>query len=356
MEYICYANQDYPKEQFNKVFKSKQTKITIYNYLEILKNNEISNLDILNELEEKGCTYAYVANLLVTKLIMDSNSDLSVSDIKETFGFSLNSDINNLDCNMLMLDIFAFLYDKVKLTLHKYETYHYKNAKEAMKALFNKDIDNEETAILELLNKNIRPDGIDEITKKNKYKKTIPNNQVIYGSYREIAKSLLNTEDKNMNKEKLEKLLLEKDITFEEYDRLPEAKLSGLTAININTWINYYLIQKNINLKFEIEDIQKNDTYIEFQNNLKELLNEGYILSMSSSPNSDVLIMANNTKVKISNQKAGHKMLIIGFDNNNDIIVNSWGKYFIVSQKYYKDFIYDKAKIEIPEFIKHNHK
>lgn len=357
MEYICYANQEYPKEQFKKFFKSKQTKNTIYSYLEVLQNNGINNLDILYDLEKKGCTYAYAANALVTKLITDSDKNLNSSTIKEVFGFPLSTDDNTLDCNILMLDMFAFLYDKVKLTVHKYENYHYKNAIEAVKDLFGKEPASEEEAILELLNNNIRPDGIDSETKENKYKKMIPDNQVIYGSYPEIAKSLLNIEDNDMNKEKLTKLLSEKGIIFEEHDKSPESKLSGLTEANINTWINYYLLRKNISLEFKSELLPKdNNNYDEFQNNLKTLLSEGYILGIASSPNSDAFIISNKEKERVSSKEAGHKMLITGFDENNNLLVSSWGKDFTIAKEHYKDFTYTKVKIKTPEIIKSNDK
>ncbi len=357
MEYICYANQEYPKEQFKKFFKSKQTKSTIYSYLEVLQNNGINNLDVLYDLEERGCTYAYAANALVTKLITDFDKNLNSSTIKEVFGFPLSTDDNTLDCNILMLDMFAFLYDKVKLTVHKYENYHYKNAIEAVKDLFGKEPASEEEAILELLNNNIRPDGIDSETKENKYKKMIPDNQVIYGSYPEIAKSLLNIEDNDMNKEKLTKLLSEKGIIFEEHDKSPESKLSGLTEANINTWINYYLLRKNISLEFKSELLPKdNNNYDEFQNNLKTLLSEGYILGIASSPNSDAFIISNKEKERVSSKEAGHKMLITGFDENNNLLVSSWGKDFTIAKEHYKDFNYTKVKIKTPEIIKSNGK
>lgn len=357
MQYICYANQEYPKEQFKKFFKSKQTKSTIYSYLEVLQNNGINNLDVLYDLEERGCTYAYAANALVTKLITDSEKNLNSSTIKEVFGFPLSTDDNTLDCNILMLDMFAFLYDKVKLTVHKYENYHYKNAIEAVKDLFGKEPASEEEAILELLNNNIRPDGIDSETKENKYKKMIPDNQVIYGSYPEIAKSLLNIEDNDMNKEKLTKLLSEKGIIFEEHDKSPESKLSGLTEANINTWINYYLLRKNISLEFKSELLPKdNNNYDEFQNNLKTLLSEGYILGIASSPNSDAFIISNKEKERVSSKEAGHKMLITGFDENNNLLVSSWGKDFTIAKEHYKDFNYTKVKIKTPEIIKSNGK
>ena len=349
MQYICYANQGFPQEQFKKIFKSKITKKTIYDYMEILKKNGINNPNILFELEQKGCTYAYIANAIITKIIMDSSQELTDSVIKEIFGFSLSHDDETLDCNMLMLDMFAFLYDKVKLTVHKYQTYHYKNAVAAAKDLLDKDFASEQEAIIELFNNGIISDGIDEITQENRYKNVKPNNEVILGSYPEIAKSLLNINDENMDKEKLKKLLEEKDITFEEHDNSPESKLSGLIKSNVNAWINYYLLEKNIRIEFTSEPLVINNrTYEEFQEYLKELLNEGYVLEVASSPNSDTFITSNKEKIGVSSKEAGHSMLIVGFDENNDIVVSSWGKDFTIPKQNYKNFQYTKALIKTP--------
>lgn len=355
MQHIYYASQDFPQEQYKKLFKTKKDKNTLYNYLEILKNNDINDPSIFYELEQKGCTYAYVANAIITKIITNSNQELTDNDIKNIFGFSLNMDENILDCNSLMIDIFAFLHDRVKLTIHKYKTYHFKNAIEAVKNLFGEELPSENDAILKLFNNGIIADGIDPDSKEKKYKNIISDNQVVYGTYSEIAESLLNIKDNDINKEKLQKILLNNDITFEEHDKSPESKLSGLNENNINLWINYYLLKKNINIEFKSEVIEKEiNTYYNFQNQLTTLLNEGYILGTSSSPNSNAFIVSSEEKIPISSNQAGHKMLITGFDENNNIIVSSWGKDFIIPKEYYKNFTYTKAKIKTPEIIKYN--
>lgn len=350
MQYIYYASQDFPQEQFKKLFKSKETKNTIYNYMEILKRNGINNPHIFYELEQRGCTYAYVTNAIITKIIMESNQELTDSDIKDIFGFSLSRDGNTLDCNMLMIDMFASLYDKVKLTLHKYQTYHYKSAIDAAKDLFGRDFSSEQEAVIELFNNGIVLDGIDETTKENKYRNIKPSNDVIYGSYPEIAKSLLNINDEGMDKEKLKVLLMDKGITFEEHDKSPESKFSGLTRDNINSWVNYYLLKKNINIEFKNETMeQDNMTYDEFQEHLKELLGEGYILGVSSSPGSNAFITSTEEKIGVSSKQAGHSMLIVGFNDNNDLLVSSWGRDFIIPKENYRNFRYTKAQIKTPK-------
>lgn len=349
MQYMYYANQDFPHEQFKKIFKSKETKNMLNNYVEILKRNGIDNPYMFYEIQQKGCTYAYVANALVTKVIMDSDQELTDLDFKDIFGFSLSPDGEILDCSTLMIDMFAYLYGKVKLTVHKYETYHYRNAIAAAKDLLHKEFNSEQEAIIELFNNGIISDGIDEVTKENNYKNVKPSNQVMFGSYPEIAEALLNIRDENMDKFKLEKLLADKDITFEEHDRTPESKFSGLLMNNINAWVNYYLVKKNINIEFMSEMLGKNsDTYDDFQKQLKDLLEDGYILGVSSSPNSDAFITSSKEKVEVSSKESGHAMLITGFDENDDMVVSSWGKQFIIPKETYRNFQYTKTQIKTP--------
>ena len=349
MQYMYYADQDFPHEQFKKIFKSKATKNLINSYVEILIRNGIDNPYMFYEIQQRGCTYAYVANAIVSKVIMDSDQELTDLDFKDIFGFSLSPDGETLDCSMLMIDMFAYLYGKVKLTVHEYKTYHYRNAIAAAKELLHKEFTSEKEAIVELFNNGIISDGIDDVTKENKYKNVVPNNQVIYGSYPEIAEALLNIRDENMDKAKLEKLLADKNITFEEHDRTPESKFSGLVMNNINAWVNYYLVKKNINIEFINEVLGKNyDTYDDFQKHLRELLEDGYILGVSSSPNTDAFITSSKEKVEVSSRESGHAMLITGFDANNDMIVSSWGKQFTIPKETYKNFQYTKAQIKTP--------
>ena len=61
---------------------------------------------------------------------------------------------------MLMIDMFAYLYGKVKLTVHEYKTYHYRNAITAAKELLHKEFTSEQEAIVELFNNGIISDGI----------------------------------------------------------------------------------------------------------------------------------------------------------------------------------------------------
>ena len=65
-------------------------------------------------------------------------------------------------------------------------------------------------------------------------------------------------------------------------------------------------------------------------------------MGVSSSPNSDAFITSSKEKVEVSSRESGHAILITEFDDN-DIIVSSCGKQFIIPKETYKDFQYTKA-------------
>lgn len=358
-KYIYYSNQEQPELIIKKHIKRKKQRMLAAKYLERLKANNIDDIEALKKLASSGCTYAYLSNVLVESFIIALGGKYDDEIFTSTFGFSLLVDEETADSNILMTDIFSYLYNKVKMEIYSYQVYHYKNEMEALEKLFGEKAESEDDAILRLKEHKIYPDGKEE-SGINRYKTALPKIETIYGSYNEIARQL-GIAQENVTKEELISLLKQKDITFAIKYEAPESKLSGLFETNINTWANYYLCEKNIDAYFKSTKIPIDfNTYAEFKEYLNNQMAEGYCLGISSSPNNKkaIILNPNNSKeaISISSKIKGHQMIITGFDQEDNIIINSWGKDFIIPKENYQEFVYTKGDIVYRNLQKKNTK
>lgn len=339
---VIEADQEFPyKLMKNRVFHTEQYK----EMLRIIKKNipnisSTETIELLKKISSTGCSSAMLANTLVEQIYSD--------DIifKKIFGFSLLTN-DKVDCNKLMVDIFSKLYKICKIKFIEYKRYKYKNMKEASISLLSKEYENENEIVLELLKKGILLDGLDNngyLLFKNK----IPKITNYVGSVEEIAKEKFGT-NSVVTIEELSRICKEKNIEFEIKDTEIYEKLTGLGTNNFIFWSNYYLRQYNINASLVSEEIHLRDfdkNYNEFTDYIKELLLEGYSISVSAGPNSEAY-MHTAKKLswsKISSATAGHVMLLKSFDAKGNIVVSSYGEDYIIPKEYFNVLGFTKIK------------
>ena len=137
-----------------------------------------------------------------------------------------------------------------------------------------------------------------------------------------------------MTKDELKKLLGKKDITFNEKDKEIAAKFSGLTSDSINFWTNYYLNAIGSNLLYNSRKLEPHD-YDNFSIYLKELLKFGDVVGVSATRDSNVMMIEprTGTRVNISSNTAGHMMTVRGLDASGNLVVDSYGKNFIIAKQ-----------------------
>ncbi|MBE6158117.1 MAG: hypothetical protein E7160_04945 [Firmicutes bacterium] len=355
--YMLNANQNVPYELFSKIIKGKKTLLRLRKYIEVLKNNGINSdvKSVLYDLGKQGCTCAYVSNVLIDYFMNNGVFDSYL--MKEKLGLDLSIDENNIDLNILMVDIFSSLYNVVELDVHKYECYEFDSLVDASKDLLGETSVSEEDAFIRLFDGGYSIDGISDTGRKIIKSKNVKNNTYV-GSYEEIAKELFGV-DKLNSKEEFDQLCKGNNITYDEKYPDISAKFSGLTNSSIEFWVNYYLDKKNSDLSFSCDyltnDFSNIDEFISYINNLRD---SGYVIGISS----DGMIYDKYLKDEelLRSDNAGHRMMFKYFDENNNIVVESWGKEFILksedinSIKFQASMLKDKELINMDEAKKSN--
>lgn len=349
---VVAADQEFPyKLMKNRLFHTEQ-----YKEMLCIINKNIPNIsptetiELLKKISSTGCSSAMFANALVEQIY---NDDVS---FKETFGFSLLTN-DKIDCNKLMVDIFSKLYKICKIKFIEYKRYKYKNMKEASISLLSKEYDNENEIVLELLKNGILLDGLDD-KDYLQFKDKNPKVTNYVGSVEEIAKEKFGTSSV-VTIEELNNICKEKNIECEIKDTEIYEKLTGLGTSNFIFWSNYYLRQYNINASLISEEIYVRDfeeNYNGFVAYIKDLLLEGYSISVSAGPNSQAY-MHTTKKLswsKISSSSAGHIMLLKAFDTKGDIVVSSYGEDYIIPKEYFSTLSFTKIKKTNNEELENN--
>ena len=348
METIYFAEQSRPYDLYIKKIKLKNTLSRLKSYLQRIGkyNKEVNVKQLLKDLGKHGCTYAYITNVIINYFLEDNyyNDD----KFKDSFGFSLKvNNSNNIDFNILMVDIFSALYKVEKLDVSKYEVYYFNDDEEAAKELVKNKNETQDT-YLQIFNSGYISDGRTD-DKKLIFKSRIPKNFVITGTRDEIVKNLFGVDKKDITEEEFKDLFDKNHMTYRENDFLPESKFSGIEPSHINYWVNYYLQKNNIDLKFESKEIPNNNASIyEFVSKVQEKSENGYSIGIDTSPNSQVSIYDPIFKdyVETSDKHRGHMMTFKRFDDNYNVVVESWGREFIISNKDIKKVCYQASKLE----------
>ena len=354
MSYVYVAAQEWPYELYNSLFfkLDKKAKSRVSEYINIIKKyhpdydkNQIKQL--LFELKKSGCAYSVVANSIAEQLYEDDDS------FTEMFSFPLtikNTDV--LDYNRIMIDLFSMLHNTIKITIVKYDKYLFSSAKEAVKELLNKEVE-EEKAHNELYEAGYYPDGI--VNGKLRFKYKEPRVKTLYGTYSEIFYQFYGIYNNNITKEELISKLKQDGYEFGiEYDN-PASKVSGLTCNSLNFWINYYLKKHDIDYEFKGEDLnmESYDNYDDFINELINLNKNGTTIEVSAHKGKMVKINYIGTKdwIEPYNDMAGHAMTFKYLTENGDIVVtSSAGIETLIPKEYIPNLSFRTFKILSKEY------
>ena len=121
-----------------------------------------------------------------------------------------------------------------------------------------------------------------------------------------------------------------------------------------NKWVlkdekEIYTNKESFKIKFESKEIPNNNASIyEFVSKVQEKSENGYSIGIDTSPNSQVSIYDPIFKdyVETSDKHRGHMMTFKRFDDNYNVVVESWGREFIISNKDIKKVCYQASKLE----------
>lgn len=336
------ADQSFPY----KLMKSKYLHRDYYKEILSIANKNIPGIsanemiEVFKKLSNTGCSCAMLANSLVEQIYENDE------DFKNKFGFSLLTK-GKIDCNKLMVDIFTKLYKVIKVKFIEYDTYSFKSLNEASLALLGKNYSNDIEILNELFNSGVIMDGRD-LNGNLLFKSRMPKITNHIGTFEEIAKERFGLENINTI-EDIKKICNEKNIEADFDDIEIYEKLTGLLPHSFNFWSNYYLSKYNLNfsvIKEEISVRNFKENYEMFMNYINSLVLEGYSISVSSPTNSEAYMHTTKKMSwsKISTEEAGHVMLFKYFDNNNDIVVSSYGTEYIIPKEYFNLLGYNKIK------------
>lgn len=346
---IYTSDQTSPYLFFTRLLKSKDVKNRLYKYLDCLKNNKISRKDIssiLKKLKEEGCSYAFFANSLVESFLISNNYQYDDNKFIDLYGLSIQVDNDSIDSSIMMVDIFSKLFNLSRFNIHKYDVRIFKNAKEAALGILGVDIENDTDAILELFNNGYVMDG-STLDGNIRFKSKNVINITMVGTYDDIANKLFGVSVSNISKQELTEMLKKKDITFDEVDKDPHSKLSGLTSSNMNFWGNYYLnlINSNLECNFNVFHMDEVDN---FEDYIRNALASNNIVGVSTSAGSDVKMIdpRTNESISIASDSAGHMMTFRKFDIDGNIIVDSYGKDYLIKKDDLNSLLFNVVNIK----------
>lgn len=348
---IVKANQQAPYKLYKKFFKLKNDKILLEELNDIIRKyypdySKKEILQLYNELNKYGCTYASIANVIIEQIGHDDTI------YKELFGYSLYDKNGNINYNKLSVDIFAYLSKMVELKLHIYEKHEFDNYIQAAKELLNVECKTTISAILALTAEKDSKWLLDGTTKENKLK--IRSNYCInksyFGTYEQLAKELFRIEIPKLSKKGLETILKAKDLSYDFYYEDIPSKFSGLgnvKKINIEKWVDKFFESKGIDLSLEVQDINNHDIeYEEFMNLIIDMKKNGYSIMVSSPLNKEVWIKMDKEWEKTSSDKAGHQMNFEGLDDDGNILACSWGQTCMIPKEFYKHLEFEALKFK----------
>lgn len=345
---IHKSSQESPYRLYKKKFKTPNNKNELAELKKIILKynpnyNENDIKELYQNLANKGCTYTAITNAIVEQLNYDDKLFSSM------FGYSMYKKDGTIDYNKIMVNIFACLNNIVKIKIHQYKTYKFTTIDEATSKLLNTSYKTELEARKALFYAGWQPDGIDKEGKLIYKSRNFIAKKTLFGTYSNIAKEIFGIDNPNLTKEQLIELLKNNNMNYDfEYEET-SSKLSGLLKCNnLNLWINKFFELNNISLKLEATTIKlDNRDYESFILELSNYIKNGYSIYVSTKINSDVW-MTNGKKfgyTKPSTNKAGHQMTLAGFNQNKDILVNSWGEIQIINKRFYNQLEYEAIKI-----------
>lgn len=344
---IKKASQIEPYKLYRKVFKNKAQKLIIEEFEKIVKkyysnSSEKDIAKLYSILSKSGCTYATMANILMEQLGNDNEV------FKEYFGYSLGNSDGTINYNKLMLDIYACISEMVEISIHVVEVRKFASVIEAANILTGREYNDSVSAINELNRAGWIADGIDK-DGMLVFRHGTNHTKSLIGSYREIAKELFGCVDPNIGKKQLEELFKQNNLEYK-FNYIPiHSKFSGLDnlrANNLGKWMNKYFEVHEANLSLSATIIEtKNVDVVEFINSINLFINNGYSIEVSAH-DKDVWMQNGKDFDKPAPNNNGHAMNFLGFDDNGNILVCSWGKTYSIALDFYQKLEFTAIKIE----------
>lgn len=301
-------------------------------------------LNFLNNVGEEGCTFAHMANIII-------NSFKNQEELfAKAFGYSIYNEDRTYTFDKVMVELYSFLSTYADITLVKQDSYKFSSIEEASQKLLGRLYDEE---AYDLICKNYIPDGLDEagnlIFKNKNYEKIN-----ITDSYKNIAQKLFGVDDIT-TKDQLEKLLKERGISFSINNSANPAKLSGLVN-QVDKWINIFFDQMGLDAEIRVSRMNTKDyNESEIHTMLMSGSLEGLFIGVSSSLNSEVYGTDGSIGgwTELSTKQSGHAMTFYGFDKDDNFLVLSWGKIYMIPKGFYQQLDFSFAEI-IPKEKQNN--
>lgn len=350
LETLKDVNQDFKGKDFlggdqesfynayTKKFKNQILKQEIIELENIIKKHkpEYTNQEILElatKVKETGCSSVDVANNIFEQLNYDSEKFSSL------FGFSMFKSNGSLNHNALILDIVSFFEDKVEVKVKgTYKTNTYDSNITAANQILGTNFSDNTEAFIALTNNNVRIDG-------NTYTYFEKNPSNYIGDYKDISKQLGLDVD---SLEDFQTQLKQKNIVASVESADIPSKLTTLNIKNHDKWMNLYFNYKNIDLAFTTNELHFKD-YDSLVTEIESNIKNGNSISVGVRPSSEVS-MTDGTKFGWFNfgnfNNAGHVMSFRGINDNGDIVVSSWGKYYTIPKVYASSLEFKSRKLK----------
>lgn len=338
------ANQNKPYRVYRQGFiastilKSRKLKEEIkkivLKYYPDFNNKDI--LQFLKQMNNNGCTYAHMANVII-------NSFKDQEELfEQAFGYSIYNEDGTYAFDKVMTELYTFLSTYADITIVKQERYKFSSMDEATKKLLGRPYD--EDADMHLIRDYIL-DGVDNegnlLFKSKQYEQL-----KISGSYTSIAKKIFGTSG-IVSKEELTKLLKENNMSFSIRNSDNPQKLSGLINQS-DKWMNIFFDDLGLDSqittsKIDIEGYKEHEVHTMLMSGSLR----GLLIGISTSVNSNVMA-TDGTKtgwISLSNDKVGHAMTFYGFDQDDNFLVLSWGKIYMIPKEFYNQLEYNCTEI-----------
>ena len=296
---------------------------------------------MFKKMSDTGCSAAMLTNVIFDEFYENDEK------FQEMFGFSLRvNNTSKIEINKLLVDIFSRFYGVGKIRFVEHDKYFFNSCKEASKHLLNKDFEDESQAVVALFDAGYALDGFSEdgktCIKSREYKISC-----YVGTFNSVAREKFGVNNVTTYDE-LKNICDKNDIGVECKEFDIQQKLTGLLFENFNFWCNYYFKSHGLDCSLEIENINAvSNGYDSLKEEITRCINEGYSVTVSSGPKSDVQMHTEKALswTKISNEKAGHIMKFKRFDKDGNIIVSSYGEEYIIPKEFYTDLLYRKIKV-----------
>lgn len=346
---VLGGNQESCLNKFKKVFKSSSDKLeiknledTVHKYYPDMSKHDMEKL--FSKINSTGCTYVATANSIYEQF--NYNADL----FRKKFGFDMylpNGELNN---NQLILDMYLFMEKRLQINYKgSYETITYDSWTAAAKSIFGEDLpQNEATSKVVMEASKLgwstegcggNLDGTVTLKKYNMQPKTL------VGTPEELVYKLTGKK-MNIDSKDLSKFLKDNQIVANIENTHPGSKI-----FRDDEWLQSYFKSKGVNLEEHVKYSHlnlSNDSSSLFSD-LKRAYDEGYSISVVS-PNKVVTSLSNGSKfghVMLDGVDSGHAMIFRGVTKEGNLIVSSWGKYFLIEKEFVPNLDFHFIKIGV---------